>query len=197
MQPERTFNRARAGPMVLVALIHGLIAWAFIAGLALTVVKPKNEELKTFDVTVPAPPAEEPPAAPKAPSESELVAPTTPLPAPASPAAAPLTAGPSDGRASGTAATGAIWRSGSFSNESDYPDAARRREEQGTVRVRFTVGTDGRVSGCSVVASSGSSALDSTTCRILQRRFRYRPARDSSGNPVPETKTQAVTWRLT
>ena len=195
MQNALTLNRDRAGPILLVAIIHALIAYAFITGLTLTVVKDADEDLKTFDVAVPEAPAEEPPAPAEKAADSELVAPAMPLPVPRSMPAAPLT-GNGEARPSGAIATGAIWRSGAFNNDSDYPAAARRREEQGTLRVQFTIGIDGRVSSCTVLASSGSLSLDSTTCRIIQRRFRYAPARDRAGNAVPETKAQAVTWRL-
>ena len=86
-------------------------------------------------------------------------------------------------------------RSGSLSND-DYPSSALRAEAQGTTTVRYTIGTDGRVTGCSVTGSSGNSALDQTTCSLIQRRFRFRPAVDTSGNPVTESRTQRVVWRL-
>ena len=37
--------------------------------------------------------------------------------------------------------------SGRLSGETDYPPSARRRGIEGTVTVRYVVGTDGRVSG--------------------------------------------------
>lgn len=76
----------------------------------------------------------------------------------------------------------------------DLPPAARRRGAQGTVGVRFTVQPDGRVTGCRVVGPSGDPALDDTTCAMIERRFRYRPARDPSGRPVAETVSTAFTW---
>jgi len=86
-------------------------------------------------------------------------------------------------------------RSGSISND-DYPSAAQRAGDEGATTVRYTIGTDGRVSSCSVVNSSGSSTLDSTTCSLLQRRFRFRPAEDQNGNRIAETRTQTVRWEL-
>src|ERR1044072_5940983 len=50
----------------------------------------------------------------------------------------------------------------------DYPADAMRNEDQGSVSVRLSIGTDGRVSGCSVSSSSGSRSLDNATCRILR-----------------------------
>ena len=67
---------------------------------------------------------------------------------------------------------------------------------QGTTSVRLTIGTDGRVSGCEVTGSSGSSALDSATCNILRRRARFSPAMDSNGSPTSDTYSQRITWRV-
>jgi protein TonB len=86
-------------------------------------------------------------------------------------------------------------RSGSL-RDRDYPPAARREGAEGVVYVRFTVGADGRVGGCTVTRSSGHAALDTTTCRLIEERFRYRPARDSQGRPVPETISLFYQWGL-
>ena len=60
----------------------------------------------------------------------------------------------------------------------------------------LTIGTSGRVDACSVTSSSGSSALDQATCRILRSRARYTPARDEDGNPTTGHDSGRVTWRL-
>ena len=78
----------------------------------------------------------------------------------------------------------------------DYPAAALRNEEEGTVRFQLVIGPDGRVSRCEVTASSGSAALDSASCRILTARARYRPARDPQGSPIAGSDSGRVTWRL-
>jgi protein TonB len=74
----------------------------------------------------------------------------------------------------------------------DYPRAARR-QPGGTTQLRFDVGSNGRVGRCLVTASSGSSVLDAQSCRIVLR-WRFRPAREASGRPVPETLAAAFTW---
>ena len=196
MSYSQTASRPRVPAIAFVAIIHGLIAFAFITGLAYRVAEQVSPELKTFDVIEPAPPAEEPVAEPEtaeAPSEVDVA--PTPVPNTANPLSHAEAVGPP--RIGAGAASAASLVRGAFNNDSDYPGAARNREEQGTVRVSYTVGVDGRVSGCTVVQSSGSSSLDSTTCRIFERRFRYSPARDGSGNPVSTIVRQAVTWRLT
>ena len=80
----------------------------------------------------------------------------------------------------------------------DYPDAAIRDGEAGSVRAQLAIAADGRVAGCTIVASSGSPALDSATCRILKARARFTPARDSNGAAINDTYvTPKITWQLT
>jgi protein TonB len=78
----------------------------------------------------------------------------------------------------------------------DYPAAALRAEEQGAVTVEMAVSADGRVTGCSVRVSSGSSRLDSATCALAVRRFRFTPAADARGRPVAGTASRTVVWRI-
>lgn len=80
--------------------------------------------------------------------------------------------------------------------DTDYPDEAIRRGEQGTVEFRLDVGVDGRVTGCTIVSSSGSAILDGTTCRIMSERLTFRPATGAGGKPVPGSFESRVSWRL-
>jgi len=80
--------------------------------------------------------------------------------------------------------------------DEDYPAAALRGGEQGTVLYRLEIGPDGRVSNCTIRSSSGSAALDTRTCQVVRRRARFTPARDSEGNAVPDRRDGEVTWRL-
>lgn len=75
---------------------------------------------------------------------------------------------------------------------SDYPRAARAAE--GSVTVSFTVETDGSVSGCRVTESSGNADLDATTCRLIERRLRYSPARDAEGRAVADVTGWRQDW---
>ena len=84
----------------------------------------------------------------------------------------------------------------SYVSDEDYPAAAIRAEDQGTTRFRLAVGADGRVTDCTVTSSSGSSALDSTTCRLMKQRARFTPARDSSGKAVGDTVSSGIRWVL-
>jgi protein TonB len=84
----------------------------------------------------------------------------------------------------------------SYVSDEDYPSNAIRNGEQGTTRFRLTVGPDGKVKDCSVTNSSGSSALDSTTCRLMKQRARFTPAMDSNGRPAGDTVASAIRWVL-
>ena len=87
------------------------------------------------------------------------------------------------------------WLKGRIKN-SDYPRAAAEAEVGGTVVVHFDVGTDGRVGNCRVVSSSGNADLDRTTCRLIEKRFRYRPATDAAGRAVPDVAGWKQDWWL-
>ena len=78
----------------------------------------------------------------------------------------------------------------------DYPRRAVQLRAQGTVYLRFTVYPNGRVRNCIVTRSSGHRDLDAATCPLLERRLRYRPARDAAGKPVAETIAGQHEWLL-
>ncbi len=75
----------------------------------------------------------------------------------------------------------------------DYPASSQRNGEQGTSHMSFTVGTDGRVTGCH--SSGATPTLDAAACSIAERRWRFKPA-TQDGNPVTVPMTQNVRWVL-
>ena len=78
----------------------------------------------------------------------------------------------------------------------DFPRSGANDRDGKFITVRFVVGTDGRVGNCRVVQSSGSAEADAITCRLIEKRFRYRPALDAVGNPVrDETGWKQWWWR--
>lgn len=85
---------------------------------------------------------------------------------------------------------------GSTFTAADYPAAALLAGSEGTTRVRIRIGATGRVTGCSVVSSSGTPSLDEASCRIIRTRFRYSPARDPTGFPTGDTVVTRISWRL-
>ncbi|HEX8256258.1 MAG TPA: energy transducer TonB [Allosphingosinicella sp.] len=76
----------------------------------------------------------------------------------------------------------------------DYPIAAINRGSSGISVVRFTVGTDGKPSGCVTVSPSGDEALDRASCAIMLRRGRYAPAIGADGKPVAVPQVYSVVW---
>lgn len=169
-------------------------------------------------VTFPLPEAAAPsiaalaiPPAPPAPRESPLPAGGAASPAPARPASAPRSPprrAPAAAEGPGEAAggpPGALGRAlgplappepdSAFRNAAPpYPEAARRRGEQGAVLLELAIGTDGRVMAVQVVRSSGSPILDEAARRAALD-WRFRPARQD-GVPVPATARTTVHFRL-
>jgi protein TonB len=110
----------------------------------------------------------------------------------------PGTGGSGRGRGGGGSGDGgspAQWISGGLL-DSDYPRRALKGRLQGRVSVHFTVMASGRIANCRITASSGSSLLDQTTCRLLTERLRFRPARDSQGRPIETELNSDYTWGI-
>ena len=80
--------------------------------------------------------------------------------------------------------------------DSDYPRRAYEARFEGTVYLRFVVAPDGYVSDCAVTRSSGNREIDETTCRLIMRRFRYRPARNEEGRPIASVIRGQHLWEL-
>ena len=212
---DQKMSGSRVVAIVIVALIHAVLGYAFVTGLAYKYIKKATEDLDTFEVKEPPPPEEVPPPPPPPPDQpmqpppvvtppsivrtnitppvvvqSVQTPPAVYTPAPVAVPPAP----PPPPRVSQKA--GLKGNPGQFFGQSAYPASAIRDEAEGRVRANLTVGTDGRVSGCTVTLSSGNAALDETTCRVSRNRVRFTPAKDEEGNPIVSTYPLAVTWKL-
>jgi protein TonB len=84
----------------------------------------------------------------------------------------------------------------SLFSDNDYPAEAVAAREQGLVGFALDVGPDGRVSGCTITRSSGSTSLDEATCSLISARARFTPARDSGGAPVADHVRGRISWVL-
>ena len=78
----------------------------------------------------------------------------------------------------------------------DYPAAALRAEQQGTVGYRLAVDRNGRVTNCVVTSSSGTWSLDSVTCRLVTERARFTPARNAKNKRVADVVHGRIQWRI-
>ncbi len=76
----------------------------------------------------------------------------------------------------------------------DVPDGLIPAGGSVTVGVRFTVTPAGRASACRVIRSSGTAAIDALPCPLLEARYRFRPARDRTGQPTSEIIEETHTW---
>lgn len=211
---DKEMSSSRIVAIVVVALLHALLGYALVTGLAYNVVKQVAKDLKTFNVEEPPPPEEEPPPPPPETPETPppVVAPppivrtnVQPVPiqivreapppqiTPTAPPAPPP-APPAPPRKVEAARAKADLRS--YVSSEDYPSSALRAEESGTTAFRLDVGTNGRVTNCTVTSSSGSAALDAATCRVLKSRARFTPARDTSGNPTTDSVSSRIRWQL-
>jgi protein TonB len=207
-------SSSRITAIIIVAVLHAVLGYAFVTGLAYNVIKKAAEDLKTFDVTEEAPPPEEPPPPPE---KVEVQPPPVVSPPPIvrtqvmtpivqtvreapppiiTPTAPPAPPAPPPPPAPKMEAARAKANLASYVSDSDYPASAIRAEEQGLTVFKLDVGANGRVTNCTVTSSSGSSALDSATCRIMRSRARFTPAKDTSGNAVPDTTVGRIRWVL-
>jgi periplasmic protein TonB len=82
-------------------------------------------------------------------------------------------------------AEAAAWRSSwaGMSWNKHYPEAARARGEQGTVRLALTIDRGGHVVSARLAGSSGSTTLDQAALEM---------ARHASGRPLPPEMGSSV-----
>jgi protein TonB len=192
--------------LIIALAIVGGIGAVMVIGLAINAIKKEIERVTTVDIEEPPPPEEpdEPP-----PPQPINIAPTPPqiqtqstIPPPSPPAdriPPPAPAGPPPAPPAPSQARGARTkneRSWASRIQENYPARALREEIEGTVGVRVSVTPDGRATGCSVTASSGSDILDAAACSGMERYARFEPALDNDGNPTTGSYSTRVTYKL-
>jgi protein TonB len=75
-----------------------------------------------------------------------------------------------------------------------YPDASKRANEEGTCKVKITVGADGKINDQSIETSSGFPRLDDA-CLKAVRGQRMQPAMQD-GKAVEYTGVLPISWKL-
>lgn len=78
--------------------------------------------------------------------------------------------------------------------QQDYPAAALRYAEEGTVTMSIIIDETGSVTGCKVTRSSESNALDEAGCRGMRDYAQYNPALDRNGNPTATVTSQSIRY---
>ena len=208
---DQKMSQGKIVAIVIVALIHAALGYAFVTGLAYQYVKKAQEKLNTFDVEEPPPPPPDQPMTPppvvspppivQNPNPPPVVIATVPNPPPVF-IPTPVAAAPAPQPAPAPAPSVVSKSASAKGDESqwitvdDYPASSLRAGEQGTTGIAWTITAQGRVENCHTTQSSGSSALDAAACRALTRRARYSPALDQGGNPMSTTKSRRVVWKV-
>jgi protein TonB len=205
-------NRITA--FIIVGLLHVLVGWLLVSGLAYEGVTKVIKKVTTIDIKKDEPKKDEPPPPPpkKPTPPPPITAPPTKLPpitpppfsAPPPPPMAPPPPPPPQAPPLAPPAPAAPrvqpkpaqpkGNPASWATTNDYPSQALREERQGTTRFRVTVGPDGRVTDCTVTGSSGSPDLDSVACTKIRARARFSPATDGEGQPTTGSYSNAIRW---
>ena len=207
---EMSGNKVTA--FVIVALLHVVVGYALVTGLAYEGLRQVVKKVTTVDIKKEEPKKEEPPPPPKQqaapppivappPKINVSVAPppvqTVVTPPPVAPVvpvlAPPAPVAPPPPRVQPKQAT-PKGNPGNWATTNDYPTRALREEREGTTSFRVTVGPDGRVTSCEITGSSGSDDLDAATCSNVTRRARFNPATDGDGNPTTGSYSNRVRW---
>ena len=83
----------------------------------------------------------------------------------------------------------------------DYPADALANKEQGIVTVRVTVGADGKVVYCRIIASTTKSAspegpLEKRSCEIVRKKWSFLPAEDGKGQKQASAPEFKFVWAI-
>lgn len=199
--------------LIIVILLHALIVWALVSGLARKVVEVIKSPIETKiieEVKPPPPPPDTPPPPPpkmtappppfipppevsvQTPVTTNTISQTTTNAPPANqpfrptpPAAAPAPAGPSR--------VAAVVDSRNCTKP-EYPPKSLRNEETGTVTLQFLIGLDGKVVESKVEKSSGYRDLDIAARNALSL-CKFVPG-TVDGKPEQSWTRMQYVWKL-
>ena len=200
--------------LIVVALLHILLGYALVTGLAYEAAKKVIQKVTTIDIKEEKKKDEPPPPPPKKDvAPPPIVVPPPPINVSVSPpqvqvvreipphvevvpvvvrSEAPVIQAPRF-TPKNPVPRG---RPGDWANANDYPSRALREEKEGVTRFRVSVGPDGRVTSCDITGSSGTPELDSATCSLVTRRARFTPATDGEGQPTSGSWGNSVRWQI-
>lgn len=104
--------------------------------------------------------------------------------------------GQGGGGQGGVAVSKPVKIAGEINSAADFPiPSSGRNARFGTsVTVYMTVGANGRATDCYVKTPSPDPEADAIVCLLAEQRFRFLPATDSHGNPVPATYGWRQKW---
>ena len=207
----------------VVVVMHIILGWALLNGLARKVVEVVKGPIETKiieEVKPPPPPPPEnlPPPPKMAPPPPSYMPPPevqiqNPQPAPSitvqrevPPPAPPVTIAPAAPEAPPAPAPPAapvrVAPQVNFNTDCEkptYPAAAARAEATGVVRIKVMVGTDGRATATEIARSSGATRehklLDRAAETAVKNTCKFKPG-TVDGKPEPLTTYVEYAWRL-
>ena len=102
------------------------------------------------------------------------------------------------GEASGRLASSAelITPTTQLFSDRDYPRVASRKGQSGSTHIILLIDETGAVKDCTLAETSGAAVLDASTCGLILRRAKFRPATDLNGKPAKSAYEQRITWQL-
>ncbi|ANU06683.1 energy transducer TonB [Paraurantiacibacter namhicola] len=77
-----------------------------------------------------------------------------------------------------------------------YPGQALRSGNNGLIRVRLAIDTEGRVTDCHPQSNLSGKEFYDAACGVLKRQGRFYPAHDASGTPVASFYSLAISYQL-
>ena len=166
-------------PIIEVELVRAFSMSAAVASAQAAAPPPPPPERRVLDTTplqdspivAPPPPVAEAP---------RLVTVSAPLPSPSSAPPAPSAGppAPQGGEPGPPAVTPPSFSAAYLNNPGpQYPMAARRKREQGVVRLRVLVSDDGAAQQVVLDRSSGHPDLDAAALDVVKKRWRFAPAK--------------------
>lgn len=200
----------------IVVVMHIILGWALLNGLARTVIDVIKGPIETKiieEAKPPPPPPENLPPPPKfAPPPPSFVPPPEvvinppPTPAPSittTTVAPPPTAIVIAPQAEAPPAPPRVAPVAAITNVADcrpeYPTAAIKEDATGTTKIRFTIDASGKLVGAVVLKSAGASrahkALDRAAVSGLSECV-FRPGRDEHGKAVGAFADVEYVWKL-
>ena len=204
--------------LIIVVIMHVLLAWALVSGLAKKVVDVvKVVEAKAVDAPPPPPPPppKDLPPPPKNLPPPPMYVPPPPVDVPPPPVQTPMATTnqmpparpdpriepppPPAPPAPSIVARAAVINANDPSCKPDYPAAALRASVTGTSRIRFTVDANGKVTAAEVITPSGPSRenrLLDNAAKAALATCPFKPGIDAQGKPVGTQTDVAYVWKL-
>jgi hypothetical protein len=78
----------------------------------------------------------------------------------------------------------------------DYPQDAITRGKETTISLWLNIDASGAMSSCRPVSSFASPEINDKMCALIQKRFKFVPAKTATGQPVPSYYIQTMVFRL-